>query len=374
MNSINILLVEDNPADQVMVEEVLQDATTFSYHLVTCERIAEAPDCIAKAHPDIVLLDLTLPDSSGLVTLEKIKELVPNVPVVIFTGLDDKRVGLEAINMGAEDYLVKGEIREGSTLERTIGFALERYKMRHELYQTMDHLKRSNQKLEDFAYVISHDLKSPLNNLRSLLDMYNREAITDDHNRQVMTMMDKSVKKLGGMLSSFTNIFLTEEGLKQTPEKLSIENCLNDVTNALKQTIEKANATIHTDFSEAPSVVAVSVLFQSILQNLITNSIKYRSHQRDPVIHISSHDTREHVVLHYQDNGIGIDTQKNEQHLFKLFKRFNVKHAEGSGVGLYMIKSIMDANDGKIEIESELDQGTLFKLYFSKVREVVKEG
>ena len=372
MDSISILLVEDNPADQVMVEEVLQDATTFTYQLATCERVQEASSYIAESHPDIILLDLSLPDSSGLETLEKIRSYSPNVPVVIFTGLDDKRVGLEAINRGAEDYLVKGEIGEGSALERTISFALERYKLRHDLYQAMDHLKRSNQKLEDFAYVISHDLKSPLNNLRSLLDMYNQEAISDDHNRQVMAMMDKSVSKLGGMLSSFTDVFLTEEGLKHIPEKLTIADCLNDVTHALTQLIDDAKATIHTDFGEAPTVVSVSVLFQSILQNLITNSIKYRSHEREPVIHISSHDTYDYVVLHYQDNGIGIDTKKNGKDLFKLFKRFDLKHAEGSGVGLYMIKSILDSGGGKIEIESKLGEGTLFKLYFNKVREMVE--
>ena len=372
MNSINILLVEDNPADQIMVEEVLQDATTITYRIDVCERVQEASHRIAGERPDIILLDLSLPDSSGLETLAKVKAVVSDIPVVIFTGLDDKQVGVEAINMGAEDYLVKGEIREGSTLERTISFAIERFKLRHDLYQTMDHLRRSNQKLEDFAYVISHDLKSPLNNLRSLLDMYNREAITDDHNRQVMTMMDKSVEKLGSMLSSFTDVFLTEEGLRQVPEKIRIEDSLNEVTRSLAQLISDANATIRTDFNEAPTVMSVPVLLQSVLQNLITNSIKYRSHQRDPAIHISSRDTYEHVVLHYQDNGIGIDTQKNGKNLFKLFKRFNVKHAEGSGVGLYMVKSILESNGGKIEIESELGQGTLFKQYFSKVREMVE--
>ena len=371
MDHISILLVEDNPADQVMVEEVLRDATTFKYQLAICERVHQVPDRLAETHPDVILLDLSLPDSSGLATLEKVISYSPNTPVIIFTGLDDRRMGLEAINLGAEDYLVKGEIREGSALERTISFALERFKLRRDLYQAMDRLEQSNQKLEDFAYVISHDLKSPLNNLRSLLDMYNRDAVTDDHNRQVMAMMDKSVEKLGSMLSSFTDVFLTEEGLKQVPEPLTIADCLSDVTHALAQLIDEVKATITTDFSEAPTVVSVSVLLQSILQNLITNSIKYRSHERAPVIQISSYDTYEHVVLHYQDNGIGIDTQKHGKNLFKLFKRFSVKHAEGSGVGLYMIKSILDANGGKIDIESELGQGTLFKLYFSKVQEMV---
>ena len=374
MNRIKVLLVEDNPADQVMVEEVLQDTTTFEYQLATCERLQEASSCISEEHPDIILLDLSLPDSSGLETLEKIRSYASHVPIVIFTGLDDQRAGLEAINRGAEDYLVKGEIREGTTLERTISFALERYKLRQELYQAMDHLKRSNQKLEDFAYVISHDLKSPLNNLRALLDMYNQEANSDDHNRQVMAMMDKSISKLGGMLSGFTDVFLTEEGLKQTPEKLTIANCLQEVTHGLAQLIDDAKATVHADFSEAPTVVSVPVLFQSILQNLMTNSIKYRSHQRDPVIRITSHDTYEDIVLHYQDNGMGIDTQKHGKNLFKLFKRFDITRAEGSGVGLYMIKSILDSGGGKIEIESEPEQGTLFKLYFKKVREMVAEG
>ncbi|MGB3779919.1 MAG: ATP-binding protein [Tunicatimonas sp.] len=371
MTSIKILLVEDNPADQIMVEEVLQDATTFQYQLATCERVQDAPDCIAQVHPDIILLDLSLPDSSGLVTLEKIKECSPQVPVVIFTGLADHQVGIEAINQGAEDYLVKGDIRDGSTLERTINFALERHKLRQELVHTMDHLKRSNQKLEDFAYVVSHDLKSPIGNLRSLVDMFNRDAIGDDYNRQVMTMIDGSVSKLSNMLSSFMSVFLTEEGFQQSPEKLTVEASLNDVLRALTQLIDDTNTTINTDFSEVPTMVFVPVLFQSILQNLITNSIKYRSPERDPVIQISSHDGGDYVVLHFQDNGIGIDTQRNQRNLFKLFKRFNPKHAEGNGVGLYTIKSILDTSGGKIDIESEVGEGTLFKLYFSKVRELV---
>lgn len=373
MSSIKILLVEDNPADQMMVEEVLQNATTFQYQLAICERVQEVPAHIVRTHPNIILLDLSLPDSAGLATLEKIKAYLPQVPVVIFTDLIDQQIGIEAIHRGAEDYLMKKEVREGSTLERTINFALERHKLRQELVQSIEQVKRSNQKLEDFAYVISHDLKSPISNLRSLLDMFNQEAITDDHNRQVMTMIDGSVSKLSDMLSSFMSVFLTEEGFQQSPEKLTVEASLNDVLRTLTQLIKETNTTINTDFSEVPTIVFVPVLFQSILQNLITNSIKYRSPERDPVIRISSHDAGDYVLLRFQDNGIGIDTERNQRNLFKLFKRFNPKHAEGNGVGLYTIKSILDASGGKIEIESEVGQGTLFKLYFGKVRELVEE-
>ena len=368
MSSIKILLVEDNPADQIMVEEVLQDTTTFQYRLATCERVQEAPNCIVETRPDIILLDLSLPDSSGLATLEKVKAHSPLVPVVIFTGLSDQQVGIDALNLGAEDYLVKDEIRAGTTLERTINFALERHKLRQELMQSMDQVKRSNQKLEDFAYVVSHDLKSPISNLRSLLDMLDRASIVGDYNQQVITMIDGSVSKLSDMLSSFMSVFLTEEGLQESPKRLTMSQELNDVLRALNQLTDETNTTIDTDFSEVPTIVFVPVLFQSILQNLITNSIKYSSPERDPVIRISSHDADDYVLLRFQDNGIGIDTERNQQNLFKLFKRFNPKHAEGNGVGLYTIKSILDTSGGKIEIDSEVGEGTVFKLYFSKVR------
>ncbi len=200
--------------------------------------------------------------------------------------------------------------------------------------------------------------------------MLNREAIADGHNRQVMTMIDNSVSKLSNMLGSFMDVFLTEEGFQQSPEKLAVEASLNDVLLSLTQLIDDTNTTINTDFSEVPTIVFVPVLFQSILQNLITNSIKYRSSERDPVIRVSSHDAGDYVLLRFQDNGIGIDTKRNQRNLFKLFKRFNPKHAEGNGVGLYTIKSILDASNGKIEIESGVGQGTLFKLYFTKVREM----
>ena len=374
MNLIKVLLVEDNPADQVMVEEVLSDVITFRYKLSTCERVQEAQDCIQEQEPDIILLDLSLPDSSGLASLEAVRSVAPNVPVVIFTGLDDWETGLAAINKGAEDYLVKGEIREGSTLERTISFALERHKLRQELHRTMEHLQRSNQKLEDFAYVVSHDLKSPLSNLRALLDIYDRELIVDENNRQVMQQIDKSVDKLGRTLASFMSILLINENLKAPSEEIALEKSLDDITRDLSQLIGEAKATVHTDFSEVPAIVFVPVLFQSILQNLLTNAIKYRSPERDPVIRIHSEAKGGFDVLHFQDNGIGIDTERHGKNLFKLFKRFNTTQAEGSGVGLYMVKSILESSGGRIEVESELGRGTLFKLYFAKVREEVVEG
>ena len=371
MRNIKILLIEDNPADQAMVEEVLNEATTFQPTLIFCERVQQASACVDDPPPpDIILLDLSLPDSSGLASLETVKGFASQVPIVIFTGLDDKEIGIEAINRGAEDYLVKGEIATGATLERVINFALERYKLRRELYQTMDDLKRSNQKLEDFAYVVSHDLKSPLSNLRSLIGLYDRDA-TSEGNRQLVDMMEKSIDKLNDMLAGFTDVFLAEESLKQPTEELNLEEHVNEVAGRLGQLMTDTNATLRTDFSEAPTIPFVPALLQSILQNLLSNAIKYRSRQRDPVIELRSRNTDDYTVLHVQDNGIGIDTIRNKERLFKLFRRFNVKHAEGSGVGLYMIKSLLESSGGRIEVESELDQGTLFKLYFAKQKESV---
>ena len=133
--------------------------------------------------------------------------------------------------------------------------------------------------------------------------------------------------------------------------------------------IRTTNTRIETDFTQAPTVTFVPVLFQSILQNLITNSIKYKAEQRNPHIRITTQDTDNYVVMHFEDNGMGIDLEKNRRRLFKLFNRFSSQKAEGTGVGLYMIKNILDASEGRIDIDSTPGEGTHFQLFFKKEKE-----
>jgi len=278
-------------------------------------------------------------------------------------------VGLEAINKGAEDYLAKDEVSMDHLLAKTISFALERSKLKRELFQAMNHLQKYNEKLKDYSYVITHDLKSPLTNLQSLIELYHTRPDDETYQDQIVQKIRASVDRLENMIRSFSNVFLTERDLKKEPETVNIIRTVNEVREQLAEIIRVTNTQFITDFSGASTVLFVPVLFQSILQNLITNSIKYRDAQRSPRIEISTEEDENYVIMHFKDNGIGIDLEKYQQRLFKLFSRFNSSKAEGTGVGLYMIKSILDASDGRIDIDSTPGQGTHFKLFFRKEKE-----
>lgn len=369
MRHIRILLVEDNPADQELVTEVLQETSFFSYDLEACDRISEAEKRIDANKPDIILMDLSLPDSSGLRTLEKLQEKDLSIPIVILTGLDDPEIGIEAINKGAEDYLSKEEINTDHLLGKTISFALERSKLKRELFQAMNHLQKYNDKLKDYSYVITHDLKSPLTNLRSLVNLYHQRPDDIQYKNQIVSKIGASVDKLDNMIRGFSNVFLAEKDLERAPETIDINQSVQDIKEQLAELIHTSNTRIETDFTEVSTLTFVPVLFHSILQNLITNSIKYRDDERDPRIQISAQDTDNFVVLNFTDNGIGIDLSRHRSRIFKLFNRFDAQKAEGTGVGLYMIKNIIEADDGRITIDSTPGEGTTFKLYFRKVRE-----
>lgn len=369
MREINILLVEDNLTDQEIVKEMLIGTQLFHYNLEVCERINHAIECVAQQKPDIILLDLSLPDGSGLQTLEKLQEQDLSIPIVILTGLDDPDVGLEAINKGAEDYLSKQEINNEHLLAKTISFAIERHKLRRELFLAMNHLQKYNDKLKDYSYVVTHDLKSPLTNLRSLVDMYQQSDDTS-FRRKIMGKIGVSVNRLDDMIRSFSNVFLAEKDLSKEPETIDIHRAVSEVEEQLAELIRSTNARISTNFSSAGTVSFVPVLFKSILQNLITNSIKYSDEHREPRISITTEDTDDYVIIHFKDNGIGINLEQHQQRLFKLFNRFNTTKAKGTGVGLYMIKSILDASEGRIDIDSTVGEGTHFKLFLKKEKEL----
>jgi PAS domain S-box-containing protein len=122
---VDVLLVEDNPADARLMTETLKDAGADMFRVTRVTRLAEAIASAVAAPPDVVLLDLSLPDSSGIATVRSLRSAAPDVAVVVLTGLQDERVGLEAVREGVQDYLVKGQL-DGDRAARAIRYAVER--------------------------------------------------------------------------------------------------------------------------------------------------------------------------------------------------------------------------------------------------------
>jgi diguanylate cyclase (GGDEF)-like protein len=125
---VRILLVEDNPGDVRLIREALSEAPRSHIQMDHADCLKAAQETLARDEHDLVLLDLSLPDSQGLETVEKIEDAAPNIPIVILTGLDDANLGIQAVRSGAQDYLIKGEVT-GSLLARAIRYAIERHRM-----------------------------------------------------------------------------------------------------------------------------------------------------------------------------------------------------------------------------------------------------
>jgi FixJ family two-component response regulator len=134
------LLIEDNPGDARLTQELLTEARRADFCLEHVDTLAEGLACVAREEPEVVVLDLGLPDSQGLEGLLALREEAPFVPIVVLTGLGDEEMGIEAVKHGAQDYLLKGELK-GTVFARSLQYAIERMRVTKELQRYQDHLE-----------------------------------------------------------------------------------------------------------------------------------------------------------------------------------------------------------------------------------------
>lgn len=226
-------------------------------------------------------------------------------------------------------------------------------------------LERSNRELEQFAYVASHDLKAPITNLVALLDALKGQDAIKEEGNELFQRLYKTISNMNNTIRTLNEVIALKKNMDLRPEHLNIEKVLENVLRNVNEQISKSNTTITTDFSENNMVYFPEIHLQNILQNLITNAIKYHRPQIPPVIHIASHKGKE-ICIMVSDNGRGIDVEAYKGKLFGLFQRFHLDK-EGKGIGLHVTKSILENYGGRIEVESTIDKGAVFKCYFPNV-------
>jgi signal transduction histidine kinase len=137
------------------------------------------------------------------------------------------------------------------------------------------------------------------------------------------------------------------------------------VRSNLSKEIVETNASIHASFDEAPTILSVKPYVDSILLNLISNAIKYRNPDKVPVIDLKTEPAGEFICLTVSDNGLGFDVNQQRRNIFTLYKRFHF-HVEGKGMGLYLVKTQVTALGGRIEVDSQVNEGTTFRVYFKR--------
>jgi PAS domain S-box-containing protein len=231
------------------------------------------------------------------------------------------------------------------------------------LIQKNEELTRINQDLDLFVYTASHDLRNPISNLEGLLQLITEQASYNNKElKPLFEMMNTSIEKLKKIIQELTEISKIQNSEADEDQFNALNELIEEVRFSLKVLISRNKAKIDVDIKSCSDIKFSAKNLRSILYNLVSNSIKYASFERDPEILIKTTREDKFCVLIIKDNGLGI-SKENQEKMFNKYKRFH-DHVEGTGLGLYMIKRIVDNAGGKIEVESEEGIGSTFKIYF----------
>jgi signal transduction histidine kinase len=240
---------------------------------------------------------------------------------------------------------------------------------KEELERLNNELKVKNDSLDSFVYRVSHDLKAPIINISSLLSLVKKKVPAEDaFLKQTLGFIDDSVKKLQNTIHDLLEVSRIERNLHGEMVEVNLNDMLNDINVEFGELIRSNEAVIKTDFTEGGNMVDFAKAnMKSILSNIISNAIKYKSPLRNPVIKLTTTMEGDFLKLKIEDNGIGIDLNRHGDNLFKMFSRFH-SHVEGSGVGLYIVHKLITENGGKIKLDSDLSKGSTFNIYFKTTK------
>jgi signal transduction histidine kinase len=228
---------------------------------------------------------------------------------------------------------------------------------------TADLIQR-NKDLEQFTYIISHNLRAPVANIIGLSYRLQQVDLADDIKKQIAGGLSTSVKKLDEVIRDLNDILKVRQKVDESKQLINLTQFASDIHLSIEKMIENENAVIVWNFSEVDEILTIKSYLHSIFYNLISNSLKYRQPGIPPAIEIRSQKLNNKIILLFKDNGLGIDLRNLSDHVFGLYKRFHTDRAEGKGIGLYMVKTQVESMGGKISISSEVNKGTEFKIEF----------
>lgn len=364
---VRVLLVEDNPGDADLVREYIA-AARMSVDLDHAERLTDAVTRLGGGAVDVVLLDLSLPDATGLEALHRVRAAAPGVPVVVLTGADEK-VGEQALNEGAQDYLSKADVH-AHLLSRALRYAIQRqdYADRERLLKQEHEARLAAEEAvearDEFISIAAHELRTPLAALQLQVTQLERRARAAADDPDCGTCAQKLVRATRQLerLKRFVGTLL--DVTRITKGGLLTERGETDVATIVRRGVEEFAAAASMAGStltlEAPEPVVglwdASGLDQ-IVMNLLENGIKYGAGHP---VEIAVRREPDAAVLVVRDHGIGIAPEA----IARIFDRFSravsVRNYGGLGLGLFIVRQIVEAHGGTVAVESRPGEGSTF--------------
>lgn len=417
---LQVLLVEDNPADALLVEVALEEMAAPP-RFVHVSRLSDAlellegrPEQAPGGGFDVVLLDLGLPDSQGLSSFGRVHQVAPDLPLIALTGLDDGKLSLEALQSGASDYLIKGQV-DSALLERSIRYAIERKKSersRIELARVQaerEEAESTNRAKDEFLATLSHELRTPLNAILGWASLLRSQSVDETLMQTAFDTIERNARIQAQLIDDLLDVSRIITGkLSLEHRVLDFNEIISNAVASLRPVVESKSLVLQHQNNAPLFVCGDTIRLQQIVANLLSNAIKFTSEGGSVFVGARLLTAREAqagqagyseapqvlagaeaegsrlaesqaeegamswVELEVRDTGQGIAPESVPQ----VFNRFwqadgsMTRRHGGLGIGLTIVHHLVQAHEGTISVRSEgLGLGSSFYVRLPVIRE-----
>ncbi|MFC1782135.1 response regulator [Planctomycetota bacterium] len=364
--SPTVLIVDDDPNLTKTLSDILK---VKGYVPSTAPDGKTAIERIRQEAPVAALIDLKLPDMSGLDVLREIKAHSPATECIVLTGHASQESAIKAIYLGAYSYIEKPY--DVASLLLTIIRAKEKHTAEKERERLIAELKAKNTELERFTYTVSHDLKSPLITIRGFLGVLEKDAAEGNIERLKADTM--RINAAAEKMQQLLDVLLELSRIGQVvnlPEEAALGDIAHEAVELVAGRINDRGVQVEIS-PDLPVVCGDRLRLREVLQNLIDNAAKFMGDQPEPLIEIGVRQDGDKTVFYVRDNGMGIESRYQEK-VFGLFDQLE-PNKKGTGVGLALVKRIVELHGGRIWVESEgAGRGSTF--YFTILSKSALQG
>jgi len=356
-----ILLVEDNPGDARLTQVLLAEAGVQSADIVHATSLAEASARLGAGAFDVVLLDHSLPDAHGLAGVVAMQTRCPHLPVVVLSGLDDEQVSLEALQMGAQDYLVKGQ-GDGLTIARAVRYAIERKRTELQLVKEKERADVANRAKSQLLANMSHELRTPLNAIIGFAELLKSGIpLTEARRSDYAKTIHESGLHLLTVINDILDLSKIEAGRVELRDDLvDIRRAIEACVTIIGERVTHGGLTLELRIApELPMLRADEAKMKQILLNLLSNAVKFTPRGGRVALEAAlAADGGLRIAV--EDTGIGMAEEDIPRALAPFMQIDSELHRKypGTGLGLPLTKSLIELHGGRFEIRSAVGVGT----------------
>lgn len=381
--ALKILLVEDSPSDTELLQETLQQAGLAKLDLACVERLDSALARLDQEIFDVMLLDLSLPDSTGAETFQRVRRAAPAIPIVVLTGASDESTGLAAVRYGVQDYLVKGQ-NDGRQITRAIRYAIERTRAEEalrrarleaearaaDLKAVLDsmaqldaELRRRNQQLADearrkdeFLAMLGHELRNPLAPIRNAVYLLRQPGVMEPAREQARAMIDRQVTHLARLVDDLLDVSrITRGQIVLRKERLDLVELLRAVAEDHRPVLESAALSFDVQLpARSVWITADAARISQTVSNLLHNARKFTDPGGSVTLELVVDRETQTAILTCRDTGIGMEPHLRER-IFTPFVQLeqSIERSRGGlGLGLALVKGLVELHGGSVQASS----------------------